>query len=327
MPPFSTQKLIVGVTALVLLIAISGFFIVNLGAVNGENMTPVIFQVQQGEKGRMVIATLYNNDLIRSTFATEAFALIGGDAFKIQPGLYKIAPSMSTPAILDELSAKDASEATVTIPEGDNIYQIDEILSNALVIPQGALVSYAQGKNLEGKLFPDTYQFFTNANVADVVQKMTDDWNAKAAPLFATDPTNATSDLIIASMVEKEVPDSTDQKIVAGILWKRLGAGIALDVDATVCYVKLAAEYPTSTSCYPLTSADYKNPSPYNTYVHDGLPPGPIGNPGITAIMAAISQESSPYWYYLSDPATGKTIYAKTLDEQDSNRVQYLKSD
>lgn len=284
-----------------------------------------VFAVNKGERFRDVIVALRSAGLIRSTTAAEVYAILDGDAFHIQPGLYKLSPAMSASAILDEIATKGPHEVTVTIPEGDNIYQIDAVLANALVTPAGTFAAYARTNNLEGRLFPDTYQFFTNSSPADIAQRMTDNWNTKAAPLFATDLKNATSDLIMASILEKEVPDPNDQKIVAGILWKRIRAGMPLDVDATVCYAKLIAET-SSTDCYPLTQADYTATSPYNTYRYKGLPPAPIGNPGTAALGAAINPQSSPYWYYLSDPATGKTVYAVTLDEQNANRVEYLKS-
>ncbi|HEX4104222.1 MAG TPA: endolytic transglycosylase MltG [Candidatus Paceibacterota bacterium] len=318
----------------VLLVIFGGIFLYALRPADAGG-TSVIFSVDQGEKFHSIVTALRADGLIRSTSASELYAVLSGAAFRMQPGLYKLSPAMSAPAILGGLATKNANEVTVTIPEGDNVYEIDAALANALVLPPGTLIAYAQANNLEGKLFPDTYQFFTGSNVEDVVQKMTDDFNAKAAPLLAADPKNATSDLIIASILEKEVPDPTDQEIVAGILWKRLNAGMPLDVDASICYAKLMEEYASSTApaggtavpgCYPLSATDYTINSPYNTYRYKGLPPGPIGNPGVAAIQAAISPKSSPYWYYLSDPATGKTIYAVTLDEQNANRVEYLKS-
>jgi UPF0755 protein len=159
-----------------------------------------------------------------------------------------------------------------------------------------------------------------------VVGEFTDNFNVKALPLLNADSKNAQRDLILASILEKEVPSSTDQKLIAGILLKRLAAGMPLDVDATVCYAKLLENPSPAASCYPLTALDFKIDSPYNTYLYRGLPPGPIGNPGVSAIVAAIDPVSSPYWYYLSDPKTGKTIFAKTLDEQTQNRVKYLGS-
>jgi UPF0755 protein len=216
------------------------------------------------------------------------------------------------------------------IPEGSNIFDIDRILSSALVIHPGELINSTGTQKLEGHLFPDTYQFYTNANVADVVKVMTDNFNAKAAPLLAADPANATRTLIIASIVEKEVPDQADQEIVAGIILKRLADNMPLDIDATVCYAKLLAQpasaaAPTAQAC-SLSALDFRIDSPYNTYLNKGLPPAPIGNPGTSAITAALHPQASPYFYYLSDPATGKTIFAKTLDEQNQNRVKYLES-
>jgi UPF0755 protein len=232
---------------------------------------------------------------------------------------------MSTEAIIGALRSKDLRDVSVTITEGASIYQIDAILADALIIHRGELLHFKDDGNLEGKLFPDTYRFFPGTDIKDVVQKFLDNFNIKAAPLLAGDAKNSDRDLIVASLLEKEVPDPHDQKIVAGIILKRLTAGVPLDIDATVCYIKLQNN-PTSTlGCYPLTPLDLKNKSPYNTYLYRGLPPSPIGNPGVSAITAILSPIGSPYWFYISDPATGKTIFAKTLDEQNTNTVKYLK--
>ena len=104
---------------------------------------------------------------------------------------------------------------------------------------------------------------------------------------------------------------------------KRLAAGMKLDIDATICYLKKILK--GQSSCYPLSPEDFKIESPYNTYLHIGLPPGSIGSPNISAISATMNSITSPYWYYLNDPKTGKTIFAKTLDEQNANRRIYLK--
>lgn len=225
-------------------------------------------------------------------------------------------------------------EASVTIPEGSTMYDIDRILSAADVIQPGAFIAAAQNATgtaqpLEGKLFPDTYDFFLNTTATSVIEKMTDNFAVKAAPLFAADPQDATNtqnaerDLIIASIVQKEVPSSTDEAIVAGIIDKRLATGIPLDIDATICYIK-QQENPTSTAACELTAADFKIDSPYNTYKYRGLPPAPIGNPGLQAIQAALNPQTSTYLYYLSDPKTGKTIYAATLAQQEANQRKYL---
>jgi UPF0755 protein len=327
--PFEGRKLIIGSVAVAAVIGCAAFFFFELApASRADNAPSVIFNIQSGEKSRAIVGGLAGQGLIRSAFATEIIALLNGSALHMQPGLYKLSPSMSSWEILGVLSGRVADEVTVTIPEGSNIYQIDGALANALVIKRGDLIDFnIQSSNeFEGRLFPDTYRFFTGTPVASVAQKLLDNFNAKAGPILAPDIKNATSDIVVASLIEKEVSDPTDQKIVAGIIYKRLKQGIALDLDATVCYIKYQRA-PTSTAgCLPLASVDYKVKSAYNTYLYQGLPPGPIGNPGISAIQAAIAPQASPYLYYLTDPATGKTIFAKTLDEQNANRVKYLKA-
>ncbi len=320
MPPFLTKKVFVGSLVLFFLVAALGFFLYELRPASAAHHT-VVFEIKSGEGFRAIIGRLHEAGVVRSAFATEAFSLLNGSALSMQPGLYKLDTEMSAPEILDEIAIGSGRETTVVIPEGSNLYQIDALLGNALVIHRGDLIAFARGKDLEGTLFPDTYRFYTNAEASDVVQKMTDDFNVKAAPLLQGDEANATSDLIVASIIEKEVADPDDQKIVAGILWKRLKAHMPLQADATACYAMQATEPLTTPDC---TTLDLKIDSPYNTYLYKGLPPGPIGNPGITAIQAAVAPTSSPYWFYISDPKTGKTIFARTIDEQHQNTVKYL---
>lgn len=322
---FEGHRIILGCIAIVVLIAIAAFFFSGLSPASASsNNPPVVFEITSGQGFRTIIGNLKAQGLIKSSLAVETFSLVNGTAFHMQPGLYKLDANMSAPAILGAIANGTAGETTVTIPEGADIYQIDTILSNALVIQRGDLINFTADGNLEGKLFPDTYRFYIGASTTLVVQKLLDNFNVKAEPILATDPTNATFDLIVASMVEKEVPDPTDQKIVAGIIYKRLKAGVALDIDATLCYAMQQNQPLSVPDCGAL---DLQINSPYNTYLHKGLPPGPIGNPGISALEAAVSPESSPYWYYLSDPKTGKTIFAQTLDEQHQNEVKYLKGD
>lgn len=323
LPAFINRKFVIGATALLILVSVFAFFAYGLEPASADaSMAPVVFTVKQGEGFRTIVNELSANHIIRSSLVAGTLSLLTGSAFSLQPGSYRLSPSMSPSEILDELSNGRGREVSVTIPEGANLYQIDAALSDALVIQRGALVNFHDDGDLEGRLFPDTYWFFTGSDARDVVQKFLDNFNAKAAPLLAVEGKDAGNDLIVASMVEKEVSDPQDKKIVAGILWKREKAGMPLQVDATVCY---AAQVETPTGTPACGTLDLKLDSPYNTYLYKGFPPAPIGNPGLSAIEAAISPASSPYWFYLSDPKTGKTIFAKTLDEQHQNTVKYLK--
>ena len=316
------KKFIAGFLALAAHAGTFGFFVERLEPASAAaNAPPVVFQIKSGDGFRTIIHDLAAAGLIQSSFAAETFALLDGRAFAFQPGSYRLSPAMSAPEIMDAISGTSQKTVTVTIPEGANLYQIDAILSNALVIAPDDLINFHADGNVEGRLFPDTYQFYTASDVADVVKKMTDNFSAKTAGILPADPTAAEQDLILASIIEKEVPDFNDQQVVAGILLKRAAAGVPLDVDATVCYAMQVASSSADVDCGAL---DTKIASAYNTYLYKGFPPGPIGNPGISAIKAAVQPVRSPYWYYLSDPKTGETVFAKTLDEQHQNTIKYL---
>lgn len=203
---------------------------------------------------------------------------------------------------------------TVTIPEGSTVSEINAILERS-----GVLVDAELPQSLEGYLFPDTYEFFLDSSVQVVEEKFRENFEAKAAPLIASAGKSALTHeiLTVASLIESEVPNSSDRKIVAGIIWKRLQNDIPLQIDASLCYIK---EQP----CFPITERDKSIDSPYNTYRYRGLPPGPIANPGLDAIEAALYPEQSPYWYYLSNPENRETIFSRTLDEHNQNVIKYL---
>lgn len=190
-----------------------------------------------------------------------------------------------------------ASEVAVTIPEGLNIGQIGEILQHAGLFPKSEFIKVAQ--NEEGYLFPDTYRFYKTSGVMQVIARMRENFDKKLTPEILEEISRQKKTLkdiiIVASLLEEEVKGTEDRKLVAGILWKRLWLGMGLNVDSAP-----------------------------DTYRYRGLPPSPISNPGMDAILAAVYPEPSPYLYYLSGK-DGKTHYAKTLDEHTLNKYKYLK--
>jgi UPF0755 protein len=299
-----------------------------VGSSDSAGSQTVTITIPPGESFSKIVGLLSNAHLLRAKPIFEAAAFASGAAFHIQSGVYRLSPAMSVPALLRVLSG-GAPTVAVTIPEGSNLYEIDKILADAGVTQRGDLIGFTADGNIEGKLFPDTYQFYEGSDVADVVQRFLDNFNEKAEPLLAADPKSADQDLILASILEKEAPpDATDQRLIAGIIQKRLAKGMRLQVDATVCYAEQITTPAVIADCSALTRVDFTPDSPYssdyNTYLHAGLPPGPIGNPGILAITAALHPASSSYLYYISDPATGKVIYAETLPEQEVNIKKYL---
>lgn len=174
--------------------------------------------------------------------------------------------------------------------------------------------------SLEGYLFPDTYRFFEDSTPEQVVAKLLENFNAKFSDSLRTSLTSQGRDVyetvILASIVERELQTDADRAKAADIFLRRIEAGIPLQSDATVNYV-------TGKSALQPTYDDLQIDSPYNTYKYPGLPPGPIGNPGLSALRAAVNPEANPYYYFLTG-TDGKTHFAKTLEEHVLNRQKYL---
>ncbi len=304
------------------------FVLVYSGSASGNDATPqdergiIAFNISPGDGLNEISASLKESGAIRSGALFKFYAVITGAALSLKPGAYEIQEHVSLRKLVQRIVAGEDREVVIAIPEGVTIVRIDALLSEAGVISQNALIDYSRSqKSIEGYLFPDTYRFFIGMEVEEVVQKMRASFTEKALPLLQEDEPNSMRNLILASILEKEVPDYEDRTIVAGILLKRLSVGMPLQVDASICYIK---EVQTGDKCYPLRRSDLAIDSRYNTYKNNGIPPLPISNPGQEAIRAVLDARQSEYWFYLSDPDTKKTIFSSTLDEHNRNRVKYL---
>lgn len=181
-------------------------------------------------------------------------------------------------------------------------------------------------KSLEGYLFPDTYRIFASSTISEVVDKMLGNFDKKLTPEMRSDiikQGKTISDIVImASIIEKEAPfyagnDNSAAKIVSGIFWNRIKNGQALQSDATLSYI-----YKDNKPSH--SGEELNNPSLYNTYKYRGLPPGPICNPGLLSLEAAIYYTDTDYNYFLTAP-DGSIYYAKTFAEHSKNIYKYLK--
>ncbi|MFA6354125.1 MAG: endolytic transglycosylase MltG [Candidatus Paceibacterota bacterium] len=291
-----------------------------------KNTTVKNFFIISGDSSVEIANHLETQGLIRSSFAFNIFGFITGQSSRIKPGRYELSSDLGGSKIMKILVSGGFGEIRAVIPEGLSVYEIDKILSDQKIIKRGELIAFNSRSPVEGRLFPDTYRFSINSKINDVVDVLLENFKEKAEPILNQDPKNFEKNLILASLVEDEVPGSEDQRVVAGIIKKRLATNMRFQIDATVCYSKRQKDPQKDVPCYPLTSLDLKINSPYNTYLNVGWPPGPIGSPGVSAISAALKPKNSPFWFYISDPVTKKTIFARTLDEHNANVSIYLKS-
>ncbi|MES2014429.1 MAG: endolytic transglycosylase MltG [Patescibacteria group bacterium] len=202
----------------------------------------------------------------------------------------------------------------VTIPEGVTTSEMGDILLKSL--GSFDIEKFKElAKKQEGYLFPETYFFLPNISPEEVIAIMRHEFDEKIKPLqekITTFGRPLGEVVTMASILEKEARQADTRKIVAGILWKRISLSMPLQVDAVFGYI-------LGKSGYAPTLSDLKIASPYNTYLHTGLPPGPIGNPGLEALEDAVSPTKNPFLYYLTDKE-GNIYYAKTFAEHVANK-------
>ncbi len=300
-----------------------------------------LFDVQSGESARAILARLEERGVIRSALAGKIHLSLGGNAGALQAGTFVLRPSMSFDEVVETIATGKAEETVLTIPEGSTVAEIDALLVKRGLANTGSLLLCAKncdlsafpfvpaassvvepGNRLEGYLYPDTYYVETiNFDVQAFVARLLGTFQSKviegrAAELQASG--RSLADVVtMASLLELESRGQDEQKVVSGILWKRLDEGMQLGVDAAVLYA-----VGKSTSGGP-TGADLAVDSPYNLRRVRGLPPGAIGNPGLGAIVAALAPEASEYYYYLHAP-NGQIHYGRTLEEHNANKARYL---
>ncbi|MFH0951284.1 MAG: endolytic transglycosylase MltG [bacterium] len=303
-----------------------------------------LFTVEAGESVSQIAFNLAEQKLIRSAFFFKVHAKLSGQQGSFQAGEYLLDKDYDTKQLMNILVTGQAltKEKVILIREGLSSQDIAKYLTASQLLAGQEFQQLALTKisnlperfkdfsflsqvpskaTLEGYLFPDTYRIFQEATVEDLVVKMLDNFQTKVTPEMMTDIADQKKDLheiiIMASLIEKEVRTSEDMAIVSGIFWNRIQNGQALQSCATLAYI-LGENKPQ------YTTADTEIDSPYNTYQNQGLPPGPIANPGLNAIKAAIYPKETDYNYFLSRPDTGETVFAKTYEDHLANKAKYL---
>jgi UPF0755 protein len=278
-----------------------------------------VFSVISGQSLEEVTNSLYEMKAIRYPLIFRSYVILQGGEKSVQAGDYLLDKKQGPEALARRLVKGDFHLDTirVTIPEGWNVYEISEYLSKTLInFDKEKFVKVSEPK--EGYLFPDTYFVSPAIKPEDLVQRMAKTFNEKIqkVPGLATSTYKVKDAIIMASILEREARSMEARRTIAGILWNRIKIGMPLQVDVSFLYIN-------GKDTFDLSYADLKIDDPYNTYVNKGLPPGPIGNPGIDSIFAAINPINTKYLYFLTGK-DGKMYYAKTFEEHKLNKVKYL---
>jgi len=281
----------------------------------------VLITIPEGYSVRQTSRVLAEHGVVTSQYGFELFARIFDR--EVHAGRYQFTAGIHILATVSQrLSESDYGDAyvNITIPEGSTRHDIASILEKSeLAISKELFMNASNGK--EGYLFPDTYYFVPGDTVATVLAKLQSTFDDKITKLeldISNSPHNLNEILTMASLIEREASsDEQEMKIISGILWKRIAKGMPLQVDAPFMFL-------LGKTSSQLTLADLAIDSPYNTYVHTGLPPSPIGNPGIRAIEAALYPIDNSYFFYLHG-SQGGVHYAKNFEEHKANKQAYLK--
>jgi UPF0755 protein len=298
----------------------------------------VFVDLPHGASSRTVARVLKQNGVIRSAFAFEVYAR-RHPRRRLQAGEYFFNHAISGHDVFWQIADGHIYEQSFTVREGETIFDIAHDLEAENLMTADDFLSAAQNpelirdiaphaKTLEGFLFPATYFLPRHPTPTDVtaemVHKFKEEWQRIAPPESRRDTTGlehgrpVASVVTLASLVERETPKPEERPLVAGAFENRLRKNVPLQCDPTVIYaMQDAGQYNGK-----LTGADLHFPSPYNTYVHAGLPPGPIGNPGEASLRAALDPAKTDYLYFVANTQGGH-FFAATLAEHNRNVTKY----
>lgn len=271
-----------------------------------------------GETAQM----LEDNHIVGSATLLKILGRVTGSDRGVRAGRYVFDTPIGVAEVLFRLThgITGVKAVRVTFPEGITVREMGEILVSA--IPSFDSEGFVrEAKPYEGYLFPDTYDIYVDATPEELITRMRTRfdtvWSSLENPRDVISGESVERVVTMASILEKETKVGRDRAIVSGILWKRVSIGMALQVDAVFGYIH-------DTDTYHPSLDDLEVDSPYNTYRNPDLPPGPIGNPGVDALRAALSPVSSKYLYYLTGK-DGTVHYAETFEGHKKNRELYLR--
>jgi UPF0755 protein len=288
-------------------------------------------EVTEGMSFKSISAALQKEGIIRYRGYFELIGRIEGISRKVRTGYYGLSTNMSLWEVLDSLRRGKIIEYEIVIPEGYNLYQIGWTLANTPLLsdPQD-FINLVKNKRyvhslgieadtLEGYLFPDTYYLPKGIKLEDIPKKMVQRFNV----VFTDSLRNRAKELgfnehqiiTLASIVEKEAKVSSERTLIAAVYINRLKKGMKLQADPTTVYG-------TKAWITNVTSQDLKRRSPYNTYLHKGLPPGPISNPGEGAILASLYPDKVDYLFFVAQ-GDGSHYFSKDFSSHEKAISRY----
>jgi UPF0755 protein len=319
------------VATLLLLILIAAFTLAYLFYLPFGPHTETFVEIAPGTSSAAIGAQLAASGIVRSQYSFDLLRAWRSGTLKA--GEYRFDHPAPLEEVYGRLLKGDVYTVTVSVPEGYNIFDIAQAVEAAgLGSKEDFLAAERQhteliaawsphAASLEGYLFPDTYHFSRHATPPQMLAAMVRRFRQTTGTLGLGAGTVTAKTIIMASLVEKEVSQDAERPLVAGVFENRLAANMPLATDPTVIYAALLEGRYRGT----IYASDLESASAYNTYRHTGLPPGPICNPGMASLRAALHPQKTDYLYFVAD-ATGHSRFATTLKQHTENVEQYRRA-
>lgn len=303
-----------------------GGYVYTLSQPVSEDEAKTQFVIPRGQAVSIIADRLKEKNLIKSSLAFRLTVKKQGLEDKLQSGSFQLSANM-TPSEIATALTQGTNDIWVTILEGWRVEQVAASFAEYGLdqVKSDEFLSLTLGQ--EGQIFPDTYLFAKESTAATVYRAIKDNFDKKVVIGLADEieqsPRSFDEVLVMASIVERESRGYEEMRHVAGILWNRYDMGMALQTDATLQYIK---GYDSITQSWwePPLAADKTLESPFNTYLHPGLPPRPICNPGLDAIMAVLDPALTSDLFYLHG-RNGEIHYGENLEAHNANIQQYLR--
>ena len=286
------------------------------------NPVPTLVKIPKGSNANQIVGILRQQNIIQFPTVFLWMGKLAGKTRKFKSGTYQIQTTTYW-RLLNQIEQGQTYKIKITFPEGWTSYQIAERLyENKIIQNSEEFIIQARAQKLEGKLFPETYYFEVYSSVQEILNLMLAQFqNQYSAAFHAGSKEWGGSELqvlTLASIIEREAQDGSERKVISSVYHNRLKRKQGLEADPTVQFAISDGKFWKER----LTYQDLKFDSPYNTYRYRGLPPGPICNPGLKSIEAALYPEPTEYYYFVAD-GTGKHSFSKTFQEHQSNVKQF----
>ena len=324
---------------LLLLLLVSAFLVVAgvlytiqmLAPVSANKNAPlVLVTIPAGKSARQIGEILARHHLVRSPLSFVFASRMDGLSGQMKAGRYELSPAMPPRQMAALMALGETANGPVTVPEGYTVRQIARRLARQKLADEAQFLSLAQTQgqtfhvgawtppddNLEGYLFPDTYDVPKGATAREIIQQMLENFHKRVVVPDGASleqfPDGMPAAVNLASLVEREAEVDADRPLIAAVYLNRLKKHMRLQCDATIQYA--LPEHKSR-----LFYADLRVDSPYNTYKHGGLPPTPIANPGLPSIEAVLHPAAVNYLYYVAGPG-GRHVFSATLAGHERNR-------